>query len=126
MNSVALELFIFEKTIYYLHILDLKSRDTSTWVPIVLLYTPSRPPKKKGPVLSSAEQLQSYFISRDYGDYDDMNHFLGSMRKAVRISIGIATTKADIYRLIQFVKKILNGRQVKIEFSRSEIIPAVV
>lgn len=73
----------------------------------------------------SAEQLQSYFISRNYGDYDDMNHFLGSMRGAVRISIGIATTKADIERFLHFAKKLMNERQVKTELNRSEIIPAV-
>ena len=73
----------------------------------------------------SADKLKSYFTSRHHGDYDDMKHFLGSMRGAVRISIGIATTKADIDRFIQFAKKLMNQRQAITESSRVGTIPAL-
>ena len=56
----------------------------------------------------SADQLKNYFTSRDHGDYDDMKQFLGKMRGAVRISIGIPTTIADIEKFISFAKKLLN------------------
>jgi molybdenum cofactor sulfurtransferase len=61
----------------------------------------------------SAEQLNQYFTSRDQGDYDDMMNFLGKMRGAVRVSIGLPTTAADIGKFIRFVKTLANKRVPK-------------
>lgn len=46
------------------------------------------------------EELSKYFESRDNGDYHDMVHFLGKMRGAIRISVGIATSKKDLEKFI--------------------------
>jgi molybdenum cofactor sulfurtransferase len=56
----------------------------------------------------SADHLKKYFTSRDYGDYDDMNQFIGKMRGAVRISFGFITTTIDIAKFIRFAKSLLN------------------
>jgi selenocysteine lyase/cysteine desulfurase len=56
----------------------------------------------------SEEQLRSYFVSRDQGDYFDFIHFIGRMRGAVRISIGLATTRADIEKFVRWGKTLLN------------------
>lgn len=52
----------------------------------------------------TTEEMTQYFISRDEGDYDDMYHFLGKMRGATRISVGIATTEKDLIYYINFIK----------------------
>ena len=56
----------------------------------------------------SAEQLKKYFTSRDHGDYYDFINFTGQLRGAVRISIGLATIKADIEKFISFAGTLLN------------------
>ena len=56
----------------------------------------------------SEEQLKNYFVSRDHGDYFDFINFIGKLRGAVRISIGLATTRSDIEKFIGFVKTLLN------------------
>ncbi len=56
----------------------------------------------------SAEQLKQYFTSRDRGDYYDFINFTGQLRGAVRISIGLATIKADLEKFISFARKFLN------------------
>jgi molybdenum cofactor sulfurtransferase len=61
----------------------------------------------------SAEQLKQYFTSRNQGDYDDMVNFLGKIRGAVRVSIGLSTTAADIGKFIRFVKTLVNKRVPK-------------
>ena len=48
--------------------------------------------------------MTQYFISRDKGDYHDMVGFLGKMRGATRISVGIGTTEEDLQTLLDFVK----------------------
>jgi molybdenum cofactor sulfurtransferase len=58
----------------------------------------------------STDQLKKYFTGRDYGDYDDMNQFMGKMRGAVRISFGIATTAIDIAKFLRFTKTLLNKK----------------
>lgn len=50
--------------------------------------------------------LSKYFSSRDKGNYRDMMGFLGIMRGATRVSVGIATTKADLDRFISFVRNL--------------------
>ncbi len=54
------------------------------------------------------DQLKKYFIGREHGDYYDVINFLKTERGAVRLSIGIATTKTDIVKFIKFTKKFLN------------------
>ncbi|HWH62121.1 MAG TPA: aminotransferase class V-fold PLP-dependent enzyme [Ginsengibacter sp.] len=56
----------------------------------------------------SASELQSFFTSREHGDYFDMIQYMGKLRGAVRISIGLPTTKKDISGFISFAKTILN------------------
>ena len=56
----------------------------------------------------SAEQLKKYFTSRDHGDYYDFINFTGQLRGAVRISIGLATIKADIEKFMNFAGNFLN------------------
>lgn len=52
----------------------------------------------------TTESLGRYFTTRDSGNEHDMIPFLGKMRGAVRISLGLATNKADLDRFIAFVK----------------------
>lgn len=53
-------------------------------------------------------ELATYYSSHDNGDYKDMIKFLGKMRGATRISVGIATTKGDIDQLMKFMVELLN------------------
>lgn len=53
-------------------------------------------------------ELATYYSSHDNGDYKDMIKFLGKMRGATRISVGIATTKGDIDKLMAFLEELLN------------------
>ena len=54
------------------------------------------------------EQLQKYFDSREYGDYDGYIEFQGRARGAVRLSVGLATTSSDIEKFFLFAKMLLN------------------
>lgn len=58
----------------------------------------------------SAEQLKAYFVSRESGDYFDFIQYTGKLRGAVRVSIGIPTTKTDLERFISFAKQLLDKR----------------
>jgi selenocysteine lyase/cysteine desulfurase len=51
----------------------------------------------------TTEELTRFFSGRTKGNYSDMFNFLKKMRGAVRISVGLATTKADIDHYVQFV-----------------------
>ncbi len=53
----------------------------------------------------STEEMVKYFSSRKTGNMHDMFEFLGYMRGAIRISVGIPTTMGDIERFIQFIQK---------------------
>jgi selenocysteine lyase/cysteine desulfurase len=48
-------------------------------------------------------ELSKYFSSRDRGNYRDMMTSLGIMRGATRVSVGIATSVADLDRFVRFV-----------------------
>jgi selenocysteine lyase/cysteine desulfurase len=52
--------------------------------------------------------LSSYFANRRKADYWDMVYFLGKLRGAIRISVGIPTTTRDIDRFIDFTKMFIN------------------
>ncbi|MCC6371938.1 MAG: aminotransferase class V-fold PLP-dependent enzyme [Bacteroidia bacterium] len=53
-------------------------------------------------------QLSDYFLSRDKGDYYDMIAYLGTMRGASRISVGLASNKADLDAFIEIVNTLKN------------------
>jgi len=54
----------------------------------------------------TTEELTRFFSGRTKGNYSDMFSFLKKMRGAVRISVGLATTKADIDKYVQFVSSL--------------------
>ena len=56
----------------------------------------------------SADELKNFFINRKYGDYHEMIEHLGRWRGALRVSMGVPTTKADIEKFVSFAKKFLN------------------
>jgi selenocysteine lyase/cysteine desulfurase len=56
----------------------------------------------------SPQLLTAYFTSRENGDYYDFIHFANKMRGAIRISLGVATTKKDIQGFLRFLSKLLN------------------
>jgi molybdenum cofactor sulfurtransferase len=72
----------------------------------------------------SIEQLKKYFSSRQQGDYYDFVHFTGKLRGAVRISIGLATTREDLKKFIEFTNSFLNklvpGAMLKTSASMQE------
>ncbi len=53
-------------------------------------------------------ELAKYYSSHQNGDYKDMMSYLGKMRGATRISVGIATIKKDLDFFIAFAKSLLN------------------
>ncbi len=55
----------------------------------------------------SGDQLKTYFTTRAHGDYFDFIKYLGEMRGAVRVSLGIATNEADIQSFICFARRLL-------------------
>lgn len=58
--------------------------------------------------LIKKEDMTEYFYSHENGDYYDMMKFLGKMRGATRVSVGIATTKADLLKFVEVVKNLVN------------------
>lgn len=52
----------------------------------------------------TTDEISKYFTSRDAGDYHDMISFLGKMRGATRVSVGLATSRRDIDRFTAFVQ----------------------
>ena len=63
----------------------------------------------------SADQLRSYFVGREDGDYFEFIDFIGKMRGAVRISIGFPTSRLDIQKFILFAKTLLNRPLAKVK-----------
>lgn len=53
-------------------------------------------------------ELSKYYSSHSKGNYKDMMYYLGKMRGATRISVGIATVKKDLDLFIDFAKGLLN------------------
>ncbi len=52
----------------------------------------------------STEEMAKYFSSRKTGNMHDMFEFLGYMRGAIRISVGIPTTMGDIEGFVRFLQ----------------------
>lgn len=48
------------------------------------------------------EQLKAYFASREHGDYYDFIGFSGIRRGAVRVSVGMASIRADLDGFVRF------------------------
>lgn len=53
----------------------------------------------------TTEDMAQYFSSRKTGNFHDMLEFLGKMRGAIRISVGIPTSGSDIDRFMAFLKQ---------------------
>jgi selenocysteine lyase/cysteine desulfurase len=60
----------------------------------------------------STEEMAKYFSSRKTGNMHDMFEFLGYMRGAIRISVGIPTTMDDIERFVEFLQKYKDKKAV--------------
>jgi len=56
----------------------------------------------------TAEELSRYYSSRDKGDYRDMMQYIGKMRGAIRVSVGIPIVQADLDAFIGFLKGYLD------------------
>lgn len=54
----------------------------------------------------TTEEIARYFMSRDSGNFHDMITFLGKMRGATRLSVGLATSKYDLDCFIGFVEEL--------------------
>lgn len=55
------------------------------------------------------DELMKYFTVHEDGHFGDKNDFMGRLRGATRISVGISTNKADIEAFINFAKSFLNN-----------------
>lgn len=60
----------------------------------------------------SKEEMAKYFSSRKTGNMHDMFEFLGYMRGAIRISVGIPTSLGDIERFVEFLENYLDKKAV--------------
>ena len=56
----------------------------------------------------SNDEIATYFMSRDEGDYHDMIAYLGKMRGATRVSVGIPTTQKDLIKFLDFAGSLRN------------------
>jgi len=56
----------------------------------------------------TSEEISTYFTTRDKGDYHDMISFLGKMRGATRVSVGIASVKNDIDKFVNLIASLKN------------------
>ena len=63
----------------------------------------------------TSNELESYFTSRDKGDYYELTHHLNRLRGSTRASVGIPTTKRDIDSYIKFVRSLKDKTFVREE-----------
>lgn len=54
----------------------------------------------------STEELSKYYVTHQEGDYKDMIHYLGKMRGATRVSVGMATNTSDIEHFLTFADNV--------------------
>ncbi len=66
------------------------------------------------------QEISNYFLTRDNGDYEDMIAFLGKMRGATRVSVGLATTKKDLDTFIGLVQALKNKSHTSIAVSQKQ------
>lgn len=52
----------------------------------------------------TTEELSTYYVTHEHGNYQDMVKYLGKMRGATRVSVGMATVKKDLDAFIAFVE----------------------
>jgi len=60
--------------------------------------------------LIATPEMQTYFSSRDKGDHRDIDNYLGKMRGATRISVGLATNTQDLDKFITLIKTLQNKK----------------
>lgn len=60
----------------------------------------------------TTDEISEYFLTRDKGDYHDMITFLGKMRGATRVSVGLATTKKDLDAFIRLIASLKNRDRI--------------
>jgi selenocysteine lyase/cysteine desulfurase len=53
-------------------------------------------------------EMDKYFSTIENGDYNDMVNFLGKMRGAIRVSVGLGTNKDDLDKFIEFITDLKN------------------
>jgi molybdenum cofactor sulfurtransferase len=51
----------------------------------------------------TTDELSQFFMSRDNRSDSEKSSFLGKMRGAVRISVGISTSLSDLDKFVQFI-----------------------
>lgn len=56
----------------------------------------------------SEDESSEYFISHETGDFSDVINFFGTMRGAIRVSVGIATCKRDLDKFVEAIASFKN------------------
>ena len=56
----------------------------------------------------NADELSGFFLQHDKGNYHDIMHYLGKLRGAARVSVGIASVQRDLDTFIRFACTLLN------------------
>lgn len=54
------------------------------------------------------EEMSQYFTTREDGNYFDMMSYLGKLRGAIRISVGIPTTKSDLDAFLHVIHEFMS------------------
>ena len=70
----------------------------------------------------TTDEISKYFMSRDSGNFNDMIKFLGKMRGATRISVGLATSKSDLDHYVEFVRELVD--QTVDTLDVGEVVPS--
>lgn len=60
------------------------------------------------------EELAKYFTTKHNGSFHDMIYYLGRMRGAIRISVGIATSIKDIQKFLAFVNEFADKKAISL------------
>ena len=70
-------------------------------------------------------EISQYFQSRKNGDYNEMKSFLGKLRGATRVSVGLPTNRSDIDTFVTLIKslrkKVLKQRRMVAAQTLAEI-----
>ncbi len=64
----------------------------------------------------SITETMKYFSQMNKGGFKEVIKYMGKLRGAVRISVGIATNFKDVYSFIQFAKQFVNMNASELEF----------
>jgi len=59
--------------------------------------------------------MNDYFSSRRNASYRDIMDFLGKMRGALRLSVGLGTNLADLDRFVAFAREVKKESRVRVE-----------